>query len=123
MSSHSARSRLRASRVLCQMRQARMACRLWGGASGSSYASGCLCTPARGPLIAPLFIRFRARAFRIGGLFAGFLSAILLAAHCECVSCAWVCFELASNVADLGIAQHAAGVADCECEVAHARVE
>eukprot|EP00965_Chrysotila_dentata_P132711 4388231-Pleurochrysis_carterae.AAC.1 len=79
--------------------------------------------PARGPLVAPFFIRFRARAFRIGGLSAGFLSAIFFAAHCECVSCAWICFELASNVADLSIAQHAAGGADCECEVAHARVE
>eukprot|EP00965_Chrysotila_dentata_P260396 6213890-Pleurochrysis_carterae.AAC.3 len=79
--------------------------------------------PARGPLVAPFFVCFRAWAFRIGGLSAGFLSAVLCTAHCECVCCARVGFELAPHVADLSVAQHAACGADSEGEVAYARVE
>eukprot|EP00965_Chrysotila_dentata_P041505 1376661-Pleurochrysis_carterae.AAC.1 len=79
--------------------------------------------PARRPLITPLFMSFRSRALRIGGLPAGFLPTLLFTSHCECVCSAWVGLELAPHIADLGVAQHAARRTVRENEVAYARVE
>eukprot|EP00965_Chrysotila_dentata_P059035 1959246-Pleurochrysis_carterae.AAC.1 len=71
-------------------------------------AVGALAPPAGGPLVTPFLISFRARALWIGGLAAGVLAVILLAAYCESVCCARVGLELATHVADFCVAQNAA---------------
>eukprot|EP00965_Chrysotila_dentata_P186474 6157461-Pleurochrysis_carterae.AAC.1 len=86
-------------------------------------AVGALAPPARGPLVTPLLVRFRARAFGIGGLTTSFLAAILLAAYREGVCRARIGLELAAHVADFCITQYAASSRNREVEVTHARIQ
>eukprot|EP00965_Chrysotila_dentata_P038248 1270710-Pleurochrysis_carterae.AAC.1 len=79
--------------------------------------------PARRPLFTSLFISFRSRAFWIGGFTACFFPTTLFTSHCERKCSAWVGRELASHVADLGVAQHAARGTDRENEIAYVSVE
>eukprot|EP00965_Chrysotila_dentata_P251328 6209988-Pleurochrysis_carterae.AAC.1 len=81
-----------------------------------------LAPPARCPFIAPFFICFRSRAFRIGRLSARFLTAFLFTSHCERVCSAWVGFEFATHVANLGVAQHASCGDDRESKIAYAGI-
>eukprot|EP00965_Chrysotila_dentata_P185636 6128730-Pleurochrysis_carterae.AAC.2 len=82
-----------------------------------------LAPPARGPLVAPLFICLRSRALRVGRFATSVLAVVFLAAYRESMRGARIGFEFTPHIANLCVFQHAACGRDGESDVTDACVE
>eukprot|EP00965_Chrysotila_dentata_P148754 4912148-Pleurochrysis_carterae.AAC.7 len=78
---------------------------------------------AKGPLVAPLLVGFRARPLRVHWFAVFALAAIFLATNRKGMRRIGIGFKFAAHISSLGVAEYTTGGRDRETEVANARVE